>query len=199
MLKYYEDEKNRWPALCERLPRGAWAEVEAGIRRLALAHGLSLRNVQIKPTSGHRYSRAGRSLIKMNMDVMTWLVCAHEVAHTYAMTNLSPARRGHGWHNRVHARIVDRFAAWIIAQGWHEGALAHELALTEISQAGAARERTAATPPPIEVRIEHRERQVKRLTTRIKTLTTRLKRAQRSLAALRRSKDRGNETKGDSQ
>jgi hypothetical protein len=184
------NEKQRWPALTERIPRGGWSEVEEGIRRLALAHSLPLRGVEIKPTSGCRSSRAGTHRIIINMESATWLLVAHEVAHTYTIKKLSVDRRGHGWHNRVHARITDRFAAWIVAQRWHQGDLAHELALAEIAQAGAARERTAATPPPIDVRIAHRERQVKRLTTRIRALTTRLKRAQRSLAALRRSAER---------
>jgi len=184
-LQYYRDEHARWPGLNGRLPLGAWAEVEEGIRRLALAHALPLRGVKVRPTSGCRHSKAGAYSIKINMDHATWLLVAHEVAHTYTQVRMSPARRGHGWHNRVHRRITDRFATWITAQGWATGTLAQEM----VEQAPAP-VREAATPPPIEARIAQRERQVKRLTTKIKSLTTRLHRATRSLAALRRSRDR---------
>jgi hypothetical protein len=122
------------------------------------------------------------------MDHATWLLVAHEVAHTYTQVRMSPARRGHGWHNRVHRRITDRFATWITAQGWQDGTLAQEMAVAEASAPAPVRE--AATPPPIEARIAQRERQVKRLTTKIRALTTRLHRAQRSLSALQRSRDR---------
>ena len=189
-LQYYKDEEARWPGLTARLPRGSWAEVEAGIRRLALAHGLPLRGVVIRPTSGCRHSKAGACSITINMAYASWLLVAHEVAHTYVINKMSAGRRGHGWHNKVHRRITDRFAQWITAQGWAAGTLAHEMALAEIAEASAPAVRTAAEPPPIEARIAHRERQVKRLETKIRSLTTRLKRAQRSLAALIRSRDR---------
>jgi hypothetical protein len=188
-LQYYADERVRWAALNGGIPRGAWAEVEEGIRRLAAAHSLPLRGIDIRPTSGCRHSKAGARRIVINMDCASWRIVAHEVAHTYTQVCLSPERRGYGWHNRVHRRITDRFCRWVLEQGWKDGSLAHELALAERARLEAPRA-VAATPPPIEIRIAHRERQVKRLTTRIKSLTTRLKRARRSLASLIRSRDR---------
>jgi hypothetical protein len=189
-LKYYEAERARWAILNDRIPPGAWTEVEEGIRRLAAAHNLSLRGVDVRATSGNRTSRGGEHRIKINMDYASWRLVAHEVGHTYQMRNLSPERRGSRWHCKAHARLVDRFCRWILAQGWKEGTLAHELALAEQTRRSAPPERSAATPPPLEYRIAKREAQVKRLTTRVRSLTTRLKRARRSLAALIRSRDR---------
>jgi hypothetical protein len=142
MLKYYVDEANRWPELDEQLPRGAWDEVSEGIRRLARAHNIPLRGVKtgppgprppvrLCPVYGCRPTQAGFDHIVINMDDASWLTVAHEVAHTYCTSFLSPDQRGYGFHNSVHARVVDRFAAWIVAQGWHKGTLAHELALKE--------------------------------------------------------------------
>jgi len=190
--RYYEDERVRWAMLHEsgRIGRD---EAELGIRTLAAHFGLSLRGASIEFTSGHRWSRGGYNLIRINTDYLSWLLIAHEVAHCWChrralrQTTRSGIRR---CHNKAHRRVVDRFCGWILGQGWLEGALAHEVAVEAIRREAQAHEerREAATPPPIEKRIAQREAQVKRLETRIKALNTRLKTARRSLSALGRVK-----------
>jgi hypothetical protein len=183
-LKYYEDERQRWPVL-HAAGRLSEAEVLLGIRRLFQKFSLRLRKVDIRFSHGYRTSNAGRYSITINMDYANWLTVAHEVAHTYHATKY---KRDERWHGRTHARITDRFCAWITEQGWHTGALAHEVALGELASAQRAGQAAlvAATPPPLTARIEHREEQVTRLTRKIKALTTRRARALRSLGALRR-------------
>lgn len=202
-LKFYADEAARWPQLHlspgHRYVDSAGkthvrrnmdeAEVELGIRRLSRKFGLSLKHVGIEFTRGNRHSHAGRNVIRINMDFAGWLLIAHEVAHVYYRRKLAfETRDGRVEHGRRMAGIVDRFAAWIIQQRWHEGELAHEVALDEMAREARRehKERLAATPPPIEARIEHQAEQVTRLERKVKTLTTRLKTARRSLAALER-------------
>lgn len=212
-LRYYEDERARWAQLSMPMTwragrpyaHGRMGEAEAttGIRRLAAKFGLPLtrrpaakfglppQRVEITFTHGRRHSCAGYHEININTDWSDWLVVAHEVAHTYYRRKYAfETRQGHNHHGRAHARIVDRFCAWIVEQGWHLGALAHEVALAEIEQARQhlQRERVAACPPPIEARIAHRQEQVRRLERKIKALTTRLKSARRSMGALERVK-----------
>ena len=185
--RYYEDERVRW-AVLHKDGRIDCDEAELGIRRLAAYFGLSLRRVSVEFTSGNRWSRGGYSLIRINTDHLSWLLIAHEVAHCWIHRKHS--RHGARCHNKAHRRVVDRFCAWILTQGWLTGALAHEVAAGGIQREAQAHEerRSAAEPPPIEHRIERREAQVKRLETRIKALTTRLKTARRSLSALQRVK-----------
>jgi len=185
--RYYEDERVRW-AVLHNPGRMGRDEAELGIRRLAANFGLSLKGVRVEFTSGRRWSRGGYGLIRTNMDNASWLLIAHEVAHCWIHRKHS--RRGPRCHNKAHRRVVDRFCAWILEQGWTEGSLAHEVALEGIQRKAQALEdrRSAAEPPPIDDRIARRQVQVKRLETRIKALGTRLKTALRSLSALRRVK-----------
>lgn len=179
-------------------------EALEGIKRLAANFGIRLNGkrrirslsdnnatpVSIRFTRGNRRSRAGRNHIILNLDWADWLTVAHEVAHNYYFRKLaSSTRSGHVYHGRRMAGIVDRFAAWVVAQGWHQGTLAHELAVAGTSKAArqAERAREAASPEPIDARIARRRAQVKRLETKLKATTTRLKRARRSLAALERA------------
>ena len=209
-LKFYKDERERWPQLCwgRAVARMGAAEAELGIRRIAAHFGLSLRGthnnkgfrlgepVSIRFTSGNRRSRAGFYRIIINLDWADWLVIAHEVAHTYYVRRLAfETRSGRNAHGRRTAGIIDRFAAWIVEQGWHLGTLAHEVAAEEESRAArhAVREREAAMPEPIDARISRRRAQVKRLEAKLKGTTTRLKKARRSLAALERSAARKKE------
>jgi hypothetical protein len=195
MLRYYDTERERWAKLeggyaLGKKARLGPAEATAGIKRLANHFGLSLKNVDIDFTSGNRWSRAGGYHIILNLDWASWLTVAHEVGHCYYRRKYSwEYQKKHNAHGKAHARIVDRFAAWIMAQGWHEGALAHEVALAETARASRQQEheRAAATPPPIEARIARRRAQVKRLEAKLKGTTTRLKTARRSLAALERA------------
>jgi hypothetical protein len=187
--RFYGDENERWPELHAAKVLGR-EEVELGIRRLAREFGLPLRGVHIEFTSGNRHSRAGRRRIRINMDFANWLLVAHEVGHTYWFTKYHARREGRRSHGRQLAKIIDRFCEWITTQGWAHGALAHELALQEVSF--EQEERAAATPPPIESRIARREAQIARLERRIKALTTRVKRAKRSLAALLRVREKMN-------
>jgi hypothetical protein len=169
-------------------------EAEAGIRRLANHFGLSLKQVEIRFTSGNRSSQAGRWDITLNLDRASWLTVAHELAHNYYRRKYSFERRqGRNEHGPALARIIDRFAAWIMEQGWHLGTLAHELAVAGEARAArrASAERAAATPEPVEARIARRRAQVKRLEAKLKGTATRLKKARRSLAALERSAARG--------
>lgn len=199
MLRYYDDERERWTKLeggyaLGKKARLGPAEATAGIKRLANHFGLSLKDVDIDFTSGNRWSRAGGCHITLNLDWASWLTVAHEVGHTYYRRKYSwEYQKKHNAHGKAHARIVDRFAAWIMAQGWHEGTLAHEVALAETARAARQqeRERAAATPEPIEARIARRRAQVKRLEAKLKGTTTRLKKARRSLAALERAAARG--------
>lgn len=186
MLAYYAAERQRWPML--EVAVGA-EEAEAGIRRLARRFGLSLKHVAIGFTSGRRWSRAGSHQITLNLDWAGWRTIAHEFAHTYYRRKYSFVRRyGHNEHGRAHRRLVDRFCAWIIEQGWHQGTLAHEVAVAEMARAAQQKEReiAAACPPPIEARIAHRQDQVARLTRKIKALSTRRTNALRSLRGLER-------------
>jgi hypothetical protein len=183
-LKYYDDERERWAALKGRVGQ---AEARLGVQLLARQFGLSLKYVAIKFTRGRRHSKGGRHVIILNLDWAGWRTIAHEVAHTYQASKLKTFTR---WHCKQHRKLTDRFCAWLVEQGWHQGALAHEVALAEIEREKREHEdrKAAATPPPIEHRIERREAQVRRLETRIKALTTRLKTARRSLSALQRVK-----------
>jgi len=187
-LKFYDDERRRWPQLVwhgGKVARIGPEEAEAGIRRLASHFGISLRGrrtgparehfpVSIRFASGNRRSTASRNQITINLDWADWLVVAHEVAHTYWYRRLSfTTRAGHNAHGRRMAAIVDRFAAWILEQGWHEGSLAHELAVADEARVHRQeeRERTAATPEPIDARIARRCAQVKRLETKMRDAT----------------------------
>jgi hypothetical protein len=198
-LRFYDDERERWAKLEGGYALGKKArlgeeEAEAGIGRLANHFGLSLKQVDIGFTSGNRWSRAGRHNITLNLDWASWLTVAHELAHTYYRHKYSfERRRGHNEHGPALARIIDRFAAWIMEQGWHLGTLAHELAVAGEARAArrASAERAAATPEPVEARIARRRAQVKRLEAKLKGTATRLKKARRSLAALERSAARG--------
>lgn len=187
--RYYEDERIRWAVLGDR-KRIDYDEARLGICRLAAHFGLSLRRVSIEFTSGRRWSLGGHYLIRINMDMVSWLLIAHEVAHCWI--SRKHARRSPRCHNKAHRRVTDRFCRWIQEQGWREGSLAHEVALEGIQRETESRQerRAAAEPPPIEHRIAQREAQVKRLQTHIKALTTRLRRAQRSLSALERVRSR---------
>jgi len=187
-LKYYDDEKVRWPVL-HAAARIGDAEIELGIRRLARAFNLTLKGVRVRLTRGRRVSCAGKYSITINREYVSWLLIAHEVAHTYWYIKHSPTRRAsRNAHGPAHAGITDRFCAWITDQGWHLGTLAHEVALAEAATAQQAQHRAlvAATPPPVDMRIAQREAQVARLTRKIKALTTRRGKALRSLAALKR-------------
>jgi len=186
MLAYYVAERQRWPML--EVAIGA-EEAEAGIRRLARRFGLSLKHIEVGFTRGRRWSRAGSHSITLNLNWAGWRTIAHEFAHTYYRRKYSFTRRyGHNDHGRAHRRLVDRFCTWIIEQGWHQGTLAHEVALAEQEREvrQQAKEREAATPPPVEARIAHRQDQVARLTRKIKALSTRRTNALRSLRGLER-------------
>ena len=184
-LKYYTDERARWPVL-QAANRIGQPEAELGIRRICRQFNVRLKHITLRFTRGHRTSNAGKYSITINMDYCNWLTIAHEVAHTY---HANKYKRDENWHGKTHARIVDRFAAWILAQGWHLGTLAHEVALAEVTDAQQAQARAlvAAMPIPIDARIERRAAQVVRLTRKIKTLTTRRASALRSLNALKRA------------
>lgn len=183
--QYYAEERERWAALLPKGGKIGAEEAELGIRTLATHFGLSLKHVDIRFTQGRRWSKGGYNTIVINLDGASWLLIAHEVAHCYQQRKLKRPRR---WHSKAHRRITDRFCAWILTQGWMEGALAHEVALEGLQREARATEerRLAAEPPPIDQRITHRQAQVKRLETKIRMLTTRLKTAKRSLAALER-------------
>lgn len=95
-------------------------------------------------------------------------------------------KRNRHHHGQEHVERVDILCKWILREAWERGTIAHELALKDQARTTKRRERAAAMPNPIEVRIARREEQVKRLTRKVKNLTTRLNSARRSLAALRR-------------
>jgi hypothetical protein len=177
--------RRRW----EALGRMGAEEAELGIRRLAAKFGLSLRGVNIRFTSGNRHSKAGHDSIVLNLGWASWLVIAHEVGHNYVFRKLRRSQEGRRMHSRKLNELVDKFCAWIAEQGWHQGALAHEIAVKEVARArlDAEREHLAALPEPAGARVARRRMQVKRLETKIRSLTTRLKRAKRSLAAMERS------------
>jgi hypothetical protein len=186
-LKFYADERKRWPQLAakcdlryydeksavvevcrvdglpastsrpwcrrrwEALGRMGAEEAELGIRRLAAKFGLSLRGVNIRFTSGNRHSSAGQNSIAVNLDWASWLVIAHEVGHVYVFRKLRRSQEGRRMHSRKLNELVDKFCGWIVVQGWHEGVLAHEIAVREVARArlDAERERLAAMPEQI--------------------------------------------------
>jgi len=184
-LKYYDNERDRWPQLNSGGQIGQ-AEAQEIIRRLCSRFYLSYKGLQIGFTSGRRGTWASKCSMTFNIRWLNYRTICHEVAHVY---HLQKTRRyGELYHGRKHAQIIDRMCGWLIEQKIHLGAVAHEIALKEVEQSKRAAEQKvrAAMPEPVESRITHRIEQIKRLERKVKTLTTRLKSARRSLAALQR-------------
>jgi hypothetical protein len=215
-LDYYREERERYPemdtARCSpdeaRLAvRKLARHFKLGVCRLSFTSGRN--HSHYSAASG-----GGVPRIRLNVTGLSWLTVAHEVGHwmdhtdrVRTMAKLRQQVKGRlhpsfdeeedrllaarirrvsvrRWHGKHHARAVSRCVKYIVKMGWHTGALAK--ALSEKALREEERERRAAMPPPLQARIEKREQQVRRLTTRIKALTTRRRNAMRSLAALRR-------------
>lgn len=184
-LKCYEEEAERWPQLSYPNGRCSSEEAEVVVRKLT-RHFRLPSALTVYWTSGRNYSRAFYRAVVLNVDHLNYRIVAHEFAHSWASQGgyqgkWEKQKRPHG---RLHRKLTDRVCRYIIKQGWHEGVLAHGLAVVGLRRKEA--ERAAAQPPPLDARIAKRQEQVKRLERKVKALTTRLKRAKRSLSALER-------------
>lgn len=197
-LAYYDEEKVRWPQLAGYPPCGrnsgglvgrpGWLtreEAEVAVPKLARHFGIKVDG-GLCFTSGRNHSTAYYRAITLNVTWLSWLLVAHELAHCLHRQQYREAGSGERFHGRRHARLTDRLCRYIVKQGWHEGALAHALALK--AERAELRVKAAACPPPIEARIVHRQDQVARLTRKIKALSTRRTNALRSLRGLERQR-----------
>lgn len=216
-LKYYRDENERHPLLhcttcstdeAKEATRRLWRHFakakrvrrwDEKLREVRLVRDKSLEP-DVRFTSGNRLSNykqySGRITLNTNRAYLNWLTVIHEAAHAIDHLREKQGRRSSEarWHSKYHAALVDRLAAYVVELGWHTGNLAHELALRQ--DRGIERAKSAARGPSLEERIAHREEQVARLEKKIRALTTRSKTAKRSLAALRRSKAKLEESDG---
>lgn len=192
-LKYYEDENARHPVMHAAKCRPV--EAEHALRRLWVHFATRKAPLfRLCFTRGNRRSVYKWShVIILNTDHLNWLLVLHELAHALDRHRQRQGRRSseHIWHGRHHAAWVDRLVAYVEAEGWHTGNLAHELALREGAQ--LEREREAAKPASPDERIEARRLQVlalegklRKLASKQKALETRRKRALRSLRTLER-------------
>ena len=195
-LVYYRDEVLRHPAIegvkCSR--------IEAEIALPKLFRHFGVRHIPtIRFTSGARISRAGRHGMTLNVDSMTWLLLAHEFAHTWdanrrlawRLKNLRAGvevfiprefRSSRRWHDKYHARLVDRVVAYIVAKQWTSAVLLHQH--VEKMNARHHREKLAARPPSVEQRIAHKYALILALERRIGRLQTQMRKHRRSISAI---------------
>lgn len=180
-LKFYEEENKRQPVLhAARLSQHEARKAVDRLRRHFL--GRESRPIAVSFTSGNRRSHADcSSSVTLNVRDLNWLLVAHEFAHCWDFTR----RRWKCRHDKKLAKLVDRVCAYILKQGWHEHALAHDLALREDGRR-ATEERNAA-PPSVDDRLAVKYEQLARLESKRKRLDTLISKKKRSISAIERA------------
>lgn len=211
-LKYYEEERERYPE--EHVAKLTTHEAEVAIRKLARHFKVRIDSVSF--TSGNRSSHASGNRIVLNVDYLNWLTVIHEFAHCwhhvdqekravraqldqhkglidiYMLDRRLKRIRSEVAHGKNHARLVDRGVAYMHKKGWMTGVIEASKQQREEKRAALTHEKEKLKDS-YDVRIGRRWIQIHRLTKKIKALTTRLKKAQRSMAALERAKKKKQE------
>ena len=197
-LKYYEIERAKYP----ELQSAECSMDEAVVAIKKLCRHFKVRPPTVSWTSGRRYSRGGSRKIILNTDHLNWRVVLHEFAHCmHDQHRYKWPNEKIRWHGKRHRKLMERCVNYCKKKRWESGSL---LALfapkkekahwpqpeTVLSEREKLMERETEKAMERESKIYRREKQVLRLERRIKALSTRLKKASRSLAALRRAKEK---------
>ena len=131
-LKYYAEEETRWQRMKIPLCR-----MEALVAVDLLSQHFKVELPVLRFTNGRRNSSANSERITLEMDWATWLVLAHEFAHTWHMQlfrrwGISITR----YHGADHHWMTDRVLQHIESKGWHEGKLKEldRLSLEELAE-----------------------------------------------------------------
>lgn len=107
-VKFYEDERKRWPVLSDAYISEASAKKY--LKKLCRKFGLEQPKLEFK---GKTISYGGRDLIRL-AKVRSWLVFIHEFCHVWEEQTF-----GVTGHRRRLRDAVDTVCQYVSERGWH--------------------------------------------------------------------------------